>query len=57
MILFYWAYWIEHALVLGTPRFSLVVYPLLIAMLLPQGEPGRIPSGPEMAGPSLREQV
>ncbi|MGB3399454.1 MAG: glycosyltransferase family 39 protein, partial [Candidatus Deferrimicrobiaceae bacterium] len=29
LLLFYWAYWIEHSLVLGTPRFGLAVYPLL----------------------------
>jgi hypothetical protein len=35
LILLYWAYWIEHAFVLGDPRFSLAVYPLLVAMALP----------------------
>jgi hypothetical protein len=34
-LLFYWAYWAEHALVWGDPRFGLAVYPLLVAMVLP----------------------
>jgi hypothetical protein len=34
-LLFYWAYWGEHAIVWGDPRFGLAVYPLLVAMVLP----------------------
>jgi len=34
-ILFYWAYWAEHAVVWGDPRFGLAVYPVLVASLLP----------------------
>jgi hypothetical protein len=34
-LLFYWAYWGEHAIVWGDPRFGLAVYPLLVAMALP----------------------
>ena len=35
LILFYWTYWAEHAVVWGDPRFGLAVYPLLVAMILP----------------------
>jgi hypothetical protein len=35
VVLLYWTYWIEHALVLGAPRFGLAVYPLLVAMAAP----------------------
>jgi len=48
LVLFYWAYWIEHALVLGTPRFGLAVYPVLIAMLFPQIGP--VPVGDSRTG-------
>lgn len=34
-VLFYWVYWVEHALVWGDPRFGLAVYPLLVLMALP----------------------
>ncbi len=34
-ILLYWTYWIEHALLLGDPRFGLAVYPLLVGMAAP----------------------
>jgi hypothetical protein len=35
VVLLYWTYWIEHAMVLGDPRFGLAVYPLLVAMAPP----------------------
>lgn len=35
LILFYWMYWAEHAVVWGDARFGLAAYPLLVAMLLP----------------------
>lgn len=35
VVLLYWTYWIEHALVWGDPRFGLAVYPLLVAMMAP----------------------
>lgn len=34
-VAFYWAYWAEHALLWGDPRFSVPVYPLLVGLLLP----------------------
>lgn len=35
IVLLYWTYWIEHALVWGDPRFGLAVYPVLVAMVAP----------------------
>jgi len=35
VLLLYWSYGAEHALVWGDPRFGLAVYPLLVAMVLP----------------------
>ena len=35
LVLLYWTYWIEHALLWGDPRFGLAVYPVLVAMVLP----------------------
>lgn len=35
ILLFYWSYWAEHALVWGDPRFGLAVYPLLVATVVP----------------------
>ena len=41
LLLLYWAYWVEHALVWGDPRYGLAVYPALVAMVLPGiGSPG-----------------
>jgi 4-amino-4-deoxy-L-arabinose transferase-like glycosyltransferase len=34
LILLYWAYWAEHAITWGDPRFGLAVYPLLVATAL-----------------------
>ncbi len=55
LILFYWGYWAEHALVWGDPRFGLAVYPVLIAIALSQIEAvcraGRIP-GPATGRPA-----
>lgn len=50
LLLFYWFYWAEHALVWGDPRFGLAVYPLLVAMVLPlpwgqAQETGRLVTG------------
>jgi hypothetical protein len=35
VILLYWTYWAEHAVIWGDPRFGLGVYPLLVGMALP----------------------
>jgi hypothetical protein len=35
LLLFYWAYWGQHAVVWGDPRFGLAVYPVLVAIALP----------------------
>lgn len=35
VILLYWTYWIEHALVWGDPRYGLTVYPILVGMACP----------------------
>ncbi len=32
LALLYWAYWAEHAITWGDPRFGLAVYPLLAAI-------------------------
>ena len=40
LLLFYWVYWAEHALVWGDPRFGLAAYPLLVGMVLPLAGPG-----------------
>lgn len=37
LVLLYWAYWAEHALTWGDPRFGIAVYPILLAMALPLG--------------------
>ena len=51
LVLFYWAYWAEHAIVWGDPRFGLAVYPLLVAMALaPPGRGGGEPANPEEPG-------
>jgi len=38
VVLLYWTYWIQHALLWGDPRFGLAVYPILVAMVLPLAE-------------------
>jgi hypothetical protein len=45
LVLFYWAYWIEHAIVWGDPRYGLAVYPLLVGMVLPPASPVRTVAG------------
>ena len=35
LVLFYWTYWIEYAVIWGDPRFGLAVYPLLVGMAIP----------------------
>jgi 4-amino-4-deoxy-L-arabinose transferase-like glycosyltransferase len=35
LVLLYWAYWAEHTITWGDPRFGLAVYPLLVALALP----------------------
>ena len=37
LLLLYWTYWAQHALVWGDPRFGLAVYPILVGMALPHG--------------------
>ncbi len=39
VVLLYWTYWIEHALVWGDPRFGLAVYPILVGMVPPPASP------------------
>lgn len=34
LMLFYWGYWVEHAIVWGDPRFGLAVYPVLLSITL-----------------------
>jgi 4-amino-4-deoxy-L-arabinose transferase-like glycosyltransferase len=41
LVLLYWAYWAEHAITWGDPRFGLAVYPLLAAVALPPAAPER----------------
>ncbi|MBM2827695.1 MAG: Phospholipid carrier-dependent glycosyltransferase [Actinobacteria bacterium] len=41
VVLLYWTYWIEHALLWGDPRFGLAVYPVLVAMIAPLGRQWR----------------
>jgi len=36
LVLLYWVYWMEHALLWGDPRYGLAVYPLLVSMVLPR---------------------
>ena len=40
LLLLYWTYWIEHALLWGDPRFGLAVYPVLVAMAAPLARRG-----------------
>jgi hypothetical protein len=51
LVMFYWVYWAEHALVWGDPRFGLAVYPLLVAMALPPPGAAAVsgPGGPAPA--------
>jgi hypothetical protein len=39
VVLLYWTYWLEHALVWGDPRFGLAVYPILVGMVPPPASP------------------
>ncbi len=50
LVLLYWTYWAEHAVLWGDPRFGVGVYPVLIALALP---PKAHPL-PEAAGGSTR---
>jgi 4-amino-4-deoxy-L-arabinose transferase-like glycosyltransferase len=34
LLLFYWVYWFQHAIIWGDPRFGLAVYPTLVAIAL-----------------------
>ena len=57
LLLLYWSYWAEHALVWGDPRFGLAVYPLLVATLCPPfrrggGERNRRVIGEREQGPA-----
>ncbi len=40
LLLFCWAYWAEHAIIWGDPRFGLAVYPLLAGLVLPLDRQG-----------------
>jgi hypothetical protein len=40
LVLLYWTYWAEHAVIWGDPRFGLAVYPLLVLFALPRGTGG-----------------
>ncbi len=35
LVLLYWAYWAQHALIWGDPRFGLAVYPVLVGIAIP----------------------
>ena len=39
LVLFYWAYWAQHALAWGDPRFGLAVYPLLVGIGIAMAPP------------------
>lgn len=41
VLLFYWTYWLEHALLWGDPRFGMAVYPVLVSMAAPIARRGR----------------
>jgi len=34
LLLFYWAYWAQHAILWGDPRFGLAVYPVLLGIAI-----------------------
>jgi 4-amino-4-deoxy-L-arabinose transferase-like glycosyltransferase len=58
LLLFYMAYWAEHALLWGDPRYGLAVYPLLTGLALHSlARRGAVRAGPYAAGdvPGLRE--
>ena len=41
LVLLYWAYWAQHSILWGDPRYGLAVYPVLVSMALPwTGSPG-----------------
>ena len=33
MLLLYWSYWVEHAILIGDPRYGLGVYPILVGLI------------------------
>ncbi len=37
LLIFYWVYWGEHAILWGDPRYGLAVYPVLLAIALTGG--------------------
>jgi len=39
LVLFYWAYWAQHALVWGDPRFGLAIYPVLVGIAIASVRP------------------
>ena len=45
VVLLYWTYWIEHALLWGDPRYGLAVYPILVGMALPLSRIARADGG------------
>jgi hypothetical protein len=61
LVLLYWAYWAQHAILWGNPRYGLAVYPVLVAMVLPWTEDswrrdsGRTPAADEHGTGELLE--
>ena len=41
LLLLYWAYWAQHAILWGDPRFGLAVYPVLVGIAIA----GMMPDG------------
>jgi hypothetical protein len=41
LLLLYWAYWAQHAVLWGDPRFGLAVYPVLVGIAIAGVGPGR----------------
>jgi hypothetical protein len=41
LVLLYWAYWAQHALTWGDPRFGLAVYPVLVGIAVAGGPADR----------------
>lgn len=62
LVLLYWVYWVEHAVLWGDTRFGLGVYPVLIALALPTRANSAPPAdaghgqGPEEGTPGAGKQ-
>ncbi len=41
LVLLYWAYWVQHAITWGDPRFGLAVYPVLVGIAIAGVRPER----------------